>query len=1124
MALLAATAPPAGAPSVQGQPVAAPSAAARPGGARPDPDPARPLEDFAAAAQTGWEAVAADGVKLALTAGGEAAGGGSAGRVSGVVRLEIDFQGHAGYAIARRRLALDLPENYELSFWVRGELPRNNLEVKLLDGAAGGDNVWWSVRRDFPFPADWQRIRVKRRHLTFAWGPQGGGEVRHAAALEIAVSAARGGRGWVELGGFTFAPLPPPHPSTRRPVVTASSAEPGAEPALALDGDRRTGWHSRVATGGEAWLEVDFLESRELGGLAIDWDPDDAPARFAVLFSDDGLSWESARTAERGAGTAAGGPAARSYVWLPDAETRHLRLVLEHSGRGHGFGIRELAILPVEVSASPNAFFAVLARDAPRGSYPRAISGEQALWALVGVDGGHDQGLLDEDGRLEAGSGGYSIEPFVAAGGALLGWSDVHSTPSLAGGWLPVPSVGWRRAGLGFAVTAFAAGPRDQPVLYARYRLRNRTARPRRARLYLVLRPFQVNSPAQFLGRPGGAVEVREIGFDGRQVTVTGSDGMRQARLLPLAAPAAFGAMTFDQGAIVERLRQGRMPAAARVVDPFGYASAALAWDLHLAPGATGEVGIAIPLGEAAAPAPASAETPVADSSPRSEKVSFVAGTPWLTASRLRSAGARLARSQRQVEAGWRARLGGVALRLPAAAGPLAATLRTAFAHILISRDGSALRPGTRAYARSWIRDGALISDALLRLGAAREVREFAAWYAGYQGEDGRVPCCVDGRGADPVPENDSHGELLYLLGNYYRYTGDGATIAALWSHVERAVAYIDLLRQQRRTAAWREPAKLAFFGLLPESISHEGYSARPVHSYWDDFFAFRGLADAAFLAAAMGKDDLATRYGKMRDEFAADLDASLVRTMSAHGIDYLPGSVELGDFDATSTAIALSPGGRQANLPPAALRRTFERYFEDFERRRRGDWTSYTPYELRNVGACVRLGWRDRARQLLAAFVADRRPPRWNQWPEVVWRDPRAPGFLGDLPHAWVAAEYVRALCDLFAYERDADHALVLAAGLPAAWAAAPGGVAVRGLHTPFGVLSYTLSATRSGARLRIAGGLHIPPGGLVVQWPWSGAATVNGGPGGLSAQGELVVRSVPAEVRLPAASVGGR
>ena len=477
-------------------------------------------------------------------------------------------------------------------------------------------------------------------------------------------------------------------------------------------------------------------------------------------------------------------------------------------------------------------------------------------------------------------------------------------------------------------------------------------------------------------------------------------------------------------------------------------------------------------------------------------------------------------RLRRQVAAGWRARLGGVAIRLPAPARPLAAMMRTALAHILISRDGPALRPGTRSYARSWIRDGALISDALLRLGATREVRDFAAWYAGYQDPGGRVPCCVDARGADPVPENDSPGELLYLLASYYRFTGDRAFLEARWQHVEGAVGHIDALRQQRRTAAWRQPEKLACFGLLPESISHEGYSAHPVHSYWDDFFALRGLGDAAGLARTLGKAGVAARWGAMRDELRTDLLASLRRTIAGRGLDYIPGSVELADFDPTSTAIALAPGGELADLPAAELRRTFERYDQELARRRQGgDWTSYTPYELRNAGAFVRLGWRESAQQLLAGMMADRRPPGWNQWPEVVWRDPRYPGFLGDLPHAWVAAEYIRAFLDLLAYERESDQALVLAAGVPAAWAKGSG-LAVRGLRTPYGTLDYSLVESGSRVRLRIAGGLRLPPGGLAVQWPYAGEATVNGHPAarrdGGAAPGELIVREIPADVGL--------
>jgi len=202
---------------------------------------------------------------------------------------------------------------------------------------------------------------------------------------------------------------------------------------------------------------------------------------------------------------------------------------------------------------------------------------------------------------------------------------------------------------------------------------------------------------------------------------------------------------------------------------------------------------------------------------------------------------------------------------------------------------------------------------------------------------------------------------------------------------------------------------------------------------------------------------------------------------MSEAGIDYIPASADLADRDPTSTTTAITPGGELENLPRPALERTFELYWQEIEKRKAGDWKAYTPYELRTVGTFIRLGWTERAHELLGLFLNDRRPPSWNQWPEVVYKDLRAPSFLGDLPHTWVGSDYMRSFLDLLAYERESDHALVLAAGVPDAWISSPEGVAVRRLPTLWGLLDYSLKAEGDGVRLRIGKGITVPPGGIV-------------------------------------------
>jgi glycogen debranching enzyme len=131
------------------------------------------------------------------------------------------------------------------------------------------------------------------------------------------------------------------------------------------------------------------------------------------------------------------------------------------------------------------------------------------------------------------------------------------------------------------------------------------------------------------------------------------------------------------------------------------------------------------------------------------------------------------------------------------------------------------LQPGPRAYARSWIRDGALTSSALLRLGQDDVARDFLLWFAPFQFESGKVPCCATARGADPVPENDSDGEFAFAAADLWRYTRDDATARALWPRVRRAVEHMDELRTSERTQANLAPDRRAYFGLMPPSISH---------------------------------------------------------------------------------------------------------------------------------------------------------------------------------------------------------------------------------------------------------------------------------------------------------------
>ncbi|HEY1952097.1 MAG TPA: discoidin domain-containing protein, partial [Gemmatimonadaceae bacterium] len=893
-----------------------------------------------------WTTAPAEGVEVSVHPDS------SAGHRT-AMRIDFDFHGHGGYAVVHRAFNLSLPPNYEFSFDVRGEAPTNTLEFKLIDST--GDNVWWSNNPGFVFPKDWTTVTRKKRQISFAWGPTTDKDLKRFAAIEIAITAGSGGKGSVWLDNLAMTPLAPATAYTLTPRVVRSVA-----------GDT---------------INIDFQQRREFGGMVIQWEPGRRAGSYEVQGSRDGAAWQTLYTVNRTPGAtlqaappprskrtaATAAPPQRDYLYLPESDERYVRVLLRSPEGKNGFGVPDVAIKPLDWAASENDLYFAMASDATRGNYPRYLTREQSYWTVIGVDRDSAEALINEDGMIEVGRGQFSIEPFLYLDGKLVTWNDAKTSVSQNPDGLPLPQVVWSSGDIDLIINAFAAGPVDSSVLYARYRIANNSRKYSKPTLYLAIRPLQVNPPWQFLNLPGGVARVDSIALQGSSVRVSGNKYVRS-----LSSASGFGALAFDDGNIVDWLRAGKTPPSTSIVDPTGHASGVLSYQMELGPRATSSpIDIAVPLhgGDLnlaqllAAARSGYAAPPTSVSAP-----SATAGAPTASASPattlLPGQGERAVSSQLEaVTADWRAKLGPVNITLPPSASRYTQTLRAQLADILINRDGAAIQPGSRSYSRSWIRDGALTSTALLRLGHDKDVKDFIDWFAPYQYDNGKIPCCVDEHGATPVPENDSHGEFIYLVAEYYRHTGDKSELEKMWPHVAKAVAYMDSLRHERMTAQYQLGANKAFYGLLPQSISHEGYSAKPMHSYWDDFFALRGFKDAAFIARELGKPE-ADDYAQMRNSFRENLFESIKSVVVSRRIDYIPGSVELADFDPTSTTIAVTPVGEAGRLPGPLLNRTFDKYFQEARQRIAGvkPWDSYTPYELRNVGVQVQLGQRARA------------------------------------------------------------------------------------------------------------------------------------------------------------------
>ena len=167
--------------------------------------------------------------------------------------------------------------------------------------------------------------------------------------------------------------------------------------------------------------------------------------------------------------------------------------------------LREITVEPLKWSASKNAFFAAVARDAPPGNYPKYLSGVQSYWTVAGAGRRPGRGARQRR-RNGRGAEGWLLRRTVR----------VRRRQALHVARCQNHSVARRRAlsgaerhvdGRRLAAHARASCRARRPRLIDRLpsvSARERRSRRRPCELYLAIRPFQVNPPWQFLNTPGG--------------------------------------------------------------------------------------------------------------------------------------------------------------------------------------------------------------------------------------------------------------------------------------------------------------------------------------------------------------------------------------------------------------------------------------------------------------------------------------------------------------------------------------------------------------------------------------------------------------------------------------------
>jgi hypothetical protein len=782
-------------------------------------------------------------------------------------------------------------------------------------------------------------------------------------------------------------------------------------------------------------ITVDFGYLRSVVGAVIDWG-ESFGTDFSVLVSKDGKAF-------REVGRMTTGDGGTDNFWWPTTDSRYLRLSVLEASSCHGAILNEFKPRILDKDRMPIGQLERAARAGRADLYPQSLLGRQVYWTIVGEADEAEEALFDEYGDLEPRSGFAQITPILRLGSAL------HGAPGngpirhgLVDGSLPIPSVTWSTRGLEVQVTALAHA--GQALV--EYRISNQAEVQHQGGLVLVVRPVQINPYWQH----GGYAPIFSIDFSDRTMLIN-----EKCYAVFSSKPDYVAINDFDEGDIVTRIDKCPREGDRTLRSDSGLLSVACEFTFSLSPG---------------------------------ESCAFVAAFPMRDAI-IPTADVVFQTIRNRVSQAWRREIG--PRKISVGDREISDTIEAQTTLILVNATREAFKPGPRNYDRIWVRDGSSQAVALLWAGQIEKAKAYVIWYSKRIYKNGMVPPILnqDGsinRGYGSDIEFDAQGEFVGMAAEVYRISKDRVFLSEVFEPVIRATKFIEELCTRSNAL---HDSQSHFRGLLPPSISHEGYS-KPSYSYWDDFMALSAWRNCEYLALEIGNREIAEFAARKGKEFAADLSRSLRMASEQLGRGMIAASADREDVDPTSTSIAFEPCRVEDVLPGEFIKATYDLAVADIgapdvEGR-------YTPYILRNINALVALGRFEDAFRLLSVILTGRRPRGWRHWAEVIWNPSRIPEYIGDMPHTWIGAEFSTTVRRMLVRE-DGD-VLQLFRAVPDHWWDGDG-ITLLELPTAFGPL--TLRARRRESRVTVELKLDGPePERVTLRYPGARLAHANGRP----------------------------
>lgn len=707
-----------------------------------------------------------------------------------------------------------------------------------------------------------------------------------------------------------------------------------------------------------------------------------------------------------------------------------------------------------EMAISPSDYVREYAKQHGDLAMPYWAQGKGVSWTMVGMEGGREEVLRSFDGSVGSTAWPFAVTSWLLEKGKTS--VDVRAPERIEPNqnetmlerlYLPLSVFRTKYGPVKVESRLFVWTEGDvdgDAVAYYQVTVMNDGALDWNGDYVFAVRPYLVN---------GTTGRLNSLTYDAQQLMLVANDSLV---ILPDEKPTHFlGSSLSLTGDVSQHLRKQIVPTGGVSWDHRGLATGAISYRMKLRSNERKTYSFRIPL---------------KGNQPLEKIHSIRAGT--------------VEEMKQSAMKYWDNRLRQVRLILPDE--EYANAYYASLAYILISMDKRNLHPGPLAYNAFWYRDGAYQVQALLASGFGQVTAQTIEIFMGAQLSTGEFPSIFDLNLKPLGPhEWDAQGQGIFALAQYYRYTKDIDVVRKHWEKIVKAADFIKSLRAQRLKPEYRG---LPVYGILPPSESAEDLGSGEWHHYWDDFWCIKGLRDAAYLARELGNARRAKEFEAEASELMKWTRTSFLQVMETEGIDWIPNGPE--DTQSSSMARGTGPGlwpGQSLRPEDPIVLRSFDRYYEKWIKPFGGAYlhhSSFWPYGFELALCYVMLNRREVAHEMIRWHLNHQSFSNAYAWAEQI--DTTTHRFrAGDMPHCWVAADYVNLLRGLLLYET--EDQIVLGAGIPKSWLETGKQIAVDRAPTVFGEIGYSIDWGQKEKQLVVQlFGKARPPAGFLLKLPY--------------------------------------